>query len=59
MEKSLPCHRMANHFPGSGHTIAMEHTGATLLLAAVTSLAGPLGPYAILAALVLLSRLLS
>ena len=40
--------------------IAMERTGAALLLAnTVTGLAGPLGPYAILAALVLLSSLLS
>jgi di/tricarboxylate transporter len=40
--------------------IAMEQTGAALLLAnGVTAVAGPLGPYGILAALVLLSSLLS
>jgi len=40
--------------------IAMERTGAALLLAnMVTGVAGPLGPYAILAALVLLSSALS
>jgi di/tricarboxylate transporter len=40
--------------------IAMERTGAAMLLAeGVTSVAGPLGPYGILAALVLLSSLLS
>lgn len=40
--------------------IAMERTGAALLLAnIVTDVAGPLGPYAILAALVLLSSVLS
>jgi di/tricarboxylate transporter len=40
--------------------IAMERTGAALLLAnGVTAVAGSLGPYAILAALVLLSSLLS
>jgi di/tricarboxylate transporter len=40
--------------------IAMEETGAALLLAnSVTSIAGPLGPYAIIGAMVLLSSLLS
>ena len=40
--------------------IAMERTGAALLLAdGVTAVAGSLGPYAILAALILLSSLLS
>jgi di/tricarboxylate transporter len=40
--------------------IAMERTGAALLLAnMVTGVAGPLGPYAILAALILLSSTLS
>jgi di/tricarboxylate transporter len=40
--------------------IAMDRTGAALLLAnGVTAIAGPLGPYGILAALVLLSSLLS
>ena len=40
--------------------IAMERTGAALFLAnGVTAVAGPLGPYGILAALVLLSSLLS
>ena len=40
--------------------IAMERTGAAMLLAdGVTALAGPLGPYGLLAALVLLSSLLS
>lgn len=40
--------------------IAMERTGAALLLAnMVTGVAGPLGPYAILAALILLSSVLS
>lgn len=40
--------------------IAMERTGAALLLAnGVTAIAGPLGPYGILASLVLLSSLLS
>lgn len=40
--------------------IAMERTGAALLLAnLVTSLAGPLGPYAILSSLIILSSLLS
>jgi di/tricarboxylate transporter len=40
--------------------IAMERTGAALLLAqGVTAVAGPLGPYGVLAALVLLSSLLS
>jgi di/tricarboxylate transporter len=40
--------------------IAMERTGAALLLAnGVTAVAGPLGPYGVLAALVILSSLLS
>jgi di/tricarboxylate transporter len=40
--------------------MAMERTGAALLLAeTVTELAGPVGPYALLAALVLLASLLS
>lgn len=40
--------------------MAMERTGAALLLAeTVTSLAGPLGPYFVLASLVVLSSLLS
>lgn len=40
--------------------IALERTGAAMLLAGgVTAVAGPLGPYGILAALVLLSSLLS
>ncbi|MFH1342100.1 MAG: SLC13 family permease, partial [Pseudomonadota bacterium] len=40
--------------------IAMERTGAALLLAnGVTAIAGPLGPYGVLAALILLSSLLS
>jgi di/tricarboxylate transporter len=40
--------------------IAMERTGAALLLAdAVTAVAGPLGPHAVLAALFVLSSLLS
>ncbi|UCF36985.1 MAG: anion permease, partial [Acidobacteriota bacterium] len=40
--------------------IAMERTGAALLLAdSVTAVAGPLGPYAVLGAMVALSSLLS
>lgn len=40
--------------------IAMERTGAALLMAgAVTSVAGPLGPYAVLAGLFVLSSVLS
>jgi di/tricarboxylate transporter len=40
--------------------IAMEETGAAALLSSsVTSLAGPLGPYAVLSALVILASLLS
>ena len=40
--------------------IAMERTGAALMVAdSVTSVAGPLGPYAVLGALVVLSSLLS
>lgn len=40
--------------------VAMERTGAALMMAeSVTSIAGPLGPYAVLGAMVVLSSLLS
>ncbi len=39
--------------------VAMERTGAAQLLAESVSLAGPLGPYAVLAALVILASMLS
>jgi len=39
--------------------VAMERTGAAQLLAGSVSLAGPLGPYAVLAALVVLASMLS